>query len=267
MCGYGRPIRLPSGPPPGGSTGPWWRSRAAWLYEALTVGELPDFAEGGESRRLPVDVELLGRIPISDGRLVLGDPYLMESEPTPITADVPPGVHAVHIARATVGPDHRRNAAALLIVDGAQALQRWEMALWPGQDPARLGPEEFFGYGVDAGTGCMAGVAAARVAARVLSEDAGMLEDPVSASLFGGGHEPGASVVEAEPGGGELAVFTSGWGDGSYPTWLGITADGDGAVAVTDFLLTGDPFASADMAVDPLPSLPRGPWWRRWLRR
>jgi Protein of unknown function (DUF4241) len=30
----------------------------------------------------------------------------------------------------------------------------WEPALRPGEDPATLQPDEFFGFGVDTGTGC-----------------------------------------------------------------------------------------------------------------
>ena len=30
---------------------------------------------------------------------------------------------------------------------------RWEMAVWPGQDPTELEADQFFGYGVDSGTG------------------------------------------------------------------------------------------------------------------
>jgi hypothetical protein len=190
----------------------------------------------------------------------------MGPEPAPIAQSLPPGRHRVVVARVLVGPDHERIAAAALIADAPDFVE-WKMASWPGQDPAAVSGDEFFGYGVDAGTGCFASPTAASVAGRDLNEDAGMLDDPMSKALFENKAAAGAAVVAPEPGADAIAIFSSGWGDGLYPTWLGMTTDGRVAVAVTDFLLTGDPFAApqADVAA-PAPDA-RESRWKRLLRR
>jgi hypothetical protein len=192
-----------------------------------------------------VVLDRIGQLIFEDGRLVLADPYLMDEDPVPVVQQLVSMPYEVVVARAEVGPDHQRIAAAML-VSGAGAIDTWQMAHWAGQDPASLAREEFVGYGVDAGTGCFASPAAAKIAGGVLAADAGMLEDPISRALFSGAPAAGAAVVAPEEGAPPVAVFSSGWGDGLYPTWLGMNERGEVPVAITDFLLTGDPYATPE---------------------
>lgn len=48
-----------------------------------------------------------------------------------------------------------------------------------------------------------------------------MLEDPISHALFSGRQAAGAALVAPEADAPPVAVFSSRWGDGLYPTWLG----------------------------------------------
>lgn len=67
----------------------------------------------------------------------------------------------------------------------------------------------------------------------------------MSTALFSDGiGTRSAVVVVPEEGAAPVAACSSGWGDGAYPTWLGLDAAGNVTVAVTDFLLTGDPYAT-----------------------
>src|SRR3954453_7601040 len=216
---------------------PWWWLRANWVYAAITSGALPDHDGTDGNSPVPVALGLLGRLSFDDGRLVVADPYLMGEDAVPVVQELVALPYDVVAATATVGPDHPRIAAALL-VRGDDPVVSWQMAHWPDQDLASLGPQEFFGYGVDAGTGCFASPAGAEAAGRVLMADAGMLADPVSAALFSGSPGAGAAVVAPAAGAVPLAVCPSGWGDGSYPTWLGLNDRDEVAVAMTDFLLT-----------------------------
>ena len=69
-----------------------------------------------------------------------------------------------------------------------------------------------------------------------------MLEDPISRALVDDKiGTDSAAIVAPEAGAVPVALFSSGWGDGSYPTWLGLSGRGDIVAAVTDFLLTADP--------------------------
>jgi hypothetical protein len=47
----------------------------------------------------------------------------------------------------------------------------------------------------------------------------------------------GAAEVDVPKAGGNILAFSSGWGDGSYPTWVGRTASGQVACFVADMQL------------------------------
>lgn len=95
------------------------------------------------------------------------------------------------------------------------------MGLRAAEDPRILPDKGFFGFGVDAGTGCFFDAIAAPAMARLTrgfvlgtGTTATELIDPESAA--------------------NLIAFHSGWGDGSYPIWVGRTASGDIACLIAD---------------------------------
>jgi hypothetical protein len=224
---------------------PWWRLRAAWLYDALLEGALRDH-DGKDEPSYPVTSEALGVLSLPGGEVVAADPYVMD-DTRPFTQRLAADEATVVAARALMGEGHERVAALVLRVGSGATVVDWTHATQPGEELASLESDHFFGYGVDAGTGSFGGVAAMAVAERVTRADAGMLEDPISAALFADGIGTRSAVLVApEPGAAPIAVCSSGWGDGVYPTWLGLDAEGRVVVAVTDFLLTRDPHAAPE---------------------
>jgi hypothetical protein len=71
-----------------------------------------------------------------------------------------------------------------------------------------------------------------------------------------------------------VVCFSSGWGDGVYPSFLGFTTDGSLAAILTDFLVLVDdlPRDSTDVGPVRAPGLPapappeKRPWWKFWSR-
>lgn len=231
------------------SPAPWWKQRAGWIYSALLEGQLRDHDQQ-EDVRYVLRRESVGTLSLPGGQLVAADPYVMESEPQPFVQQLGRDVAEVITARALIAEGHERIVALILKVR-SNPIREWAIATLPGQDVMTLGPEGFFGYAVDAGTGSFGSPEAMKVAGRVLGADGGLLEDPVSKALFSDGVGTRSAVLVApEEGATPIAVCSSGWGDGQYPTWLGLDNSGNVTVAVTDFLLTGDPHAA--------PLLPEG---------
>ncbi|MFI9175193.1 DUF4241 domain-containing protein [Streptomyces lincolnensis] len=186
-----------------------------------------------------------GELSLPTGRIVACDPFvrLGEGDAEPFTVAVEPGRYRVDAAVATLtrpdrptpdSPHHRVAAARLVIRDEPTAT--WEIALLPDQDPADLGPDEFYGYGVDAGTGCFYD-ASVDGAFPECVEDEGPLWDAFDHTTWA----PGPHLVTSPSSGATLAAFTSGWGDGCYPTWIGRTAMGEVTCFVTDFFVAPDP--------------------------
>lgn len=226
----------------GGQDGHDWRSgRPRWLYDAVLAGSLPSPSPEDPTRSFPLATVAIGSISLPDGLLVACDPFVANDNETPFVQALPTGEHVVAVVRATVGENHGRNAAPILLVDSPGPIARWEMALRPGQDLSVLtDPTGYYGYGVDAGTGSFASPAGQAAATAALAADGGMLETPFSTAAL---ESPiNAVVSRPNPYDPDVAVFHSGWGDGSYPTWLGRDDEGQVILALTDFLLTADPF-------------------------
>lgn len=190
-----------------------------------------------ESGEHVIEVHPAGEIVLPTGRVAGCDP-LTCPESEPYTVSVEPGRYParawVSSIRGEDGGTDRRVAALELVVRD-EPVARWEPALVGDQDPAELGQDDFFGYGVDAGTGTLADP----VALAVLEswdydqvEEVFLAEDPDAVP----GPVPGlVSAVTDEATGANVLTVWSGWGDGCYGTWVGRTADDRIASFVTDF--------------------------------
>jgi hypothetical protein len=173
------------------------------------------------------------------GRLVAADPGWLPVELEPFTVALPPGRHAVTlaVARFVEQPDHVRVAACRVDVREAPVTS-WEPALLPGEDPDLLGAGESFLVGVDAGLLCFF--------------DAAMLPGLMELSAVWDGprglwdeltdvvvREHSVELEDPETKA-NLIAFTSGWGDGAYPVWIGRCADGEVACVVADTYVLAD---------------------------
>jgi hypothetical protein len=225
----------------------WHQQRPTWVYQAFGAGSITDHSERGAEPH-PVSMVTLGSIPLPDGRLVACDPYLADQDEKPFLRPVPAGVHPVSVAVATIDADHARVMAALIsfgaLAEPPAPIVEWELGRTDPAATGAMGIGEFVGYAVEAGTGCFASPAAISDLSVAMRSDDGMLEDPVSEAIDSTPFE--AAVASPREGGPALAAFRAGWGDGTYPTWFGLSADGSASVALTDFLLFADPWQPGD---------------------
>jgi len=177
-------------------------------------------------------VEDAGVLVLPSGRLVGSDAFLLDE--VPYTLDVPAGLHPVAVLRSDFDDGDRRIAAAMVRFATTDPI-RWELALVPGQDPADLGPDEIFGYGVDSGTGAFTS-----------PEAAALVEDEARYTAFSDallaafrGKEVTdpltATVVVDDSTHANVVAFASGFGDGAYPSYAGFDRDGRIVAVLTDF--------------------------------
>lgn len=156
------------------------------------------------------------------------DPDVLSERDEPFTVTVPTGEYPVLIARIRwQDEDWEENTAAMLpVLD--EPTTGWELAVLPGQDIRLLGDEGFYGFGVDSGTGAFldaSGRESLAAAYRARTDRRDWSGD----------------IVTVDPGtGGNLIAYQSGRGDGSYPVWIGRTADGDVTCLVADMLIAHD---------------------------
>lgn len=176
----------------------------------------------------------VGTLDLPSGRLVAADASLFDG--VPFSTILPPGTYEVSVLRADIGPGSDERVAAALLRVGDGEPDRWVAGLLPGQDPTELGPDEWFGYPVDSGT---AAFASAEAAERVNA-------DPASVERYGETLLAAMSPSDTEwldavaidvddRAGTDVVAIAAGWGDGVYPTWFGLGADGAPLVVLTEF--------------------------------
>ncbi|MER5947894.1 DUF4241 domain-containing protein [Streptomyces sp. NPDC001904] len=192
-----------------------------------------------------ITVRPAGDLWLPSGRVVASDPFLTlgGGECEPFTVGVEPGRYRVDAAVATLtnpaeppsDTPHERVAAARLVIRD-EPVTSWEQALQAGQDASELGDDEYFGYGVDAGTGCFYDAESDESFPECEGD-----EGPLWDAFEEHDHAPGPYLVTSPSTGHTVAAFGSGWGDGAYPTWIGRTATGEVACFVTDFFVIQDP--------------------------
>jgi hypothetical protein len=200
--------------------------------------------------RLRTGVELC----MPSGRVVAGEPFMYDPDDDGFVQRVPPGRYPLVLVLGVYGedpdgPDAYATVAAAKLVIRDEPVDSWELAVRAGQDPATLGDDEFFGYPVDGGTG---GFVDAQNIASLCDDSDDYLERLMMALDVRQEDYTAAGVLtndESEP---VLAVFSSGGGDGVYPTWVGRNAAGDVVCVLTDFFVLPD--EDADEPAPPEPA-------------
>ena len=131
---------------------------------AFASGELLD-----AGKRVTFKVHELGGLLITSGAIAASDPFVSPNVAPHVQA-APNGRHPVSVAVARFdNGDERVAFAQTRFSESAPTV--WTMALAAGQDSARLGPDEYFGYGVDSGTGCFMDPIAGRLLSELMNAD------------------------------------------------------------------------------------------------
>lgn len=175
---------------------------------------------------------------LSSGRIVACDPITAWNT-QPFQRTVKKGTYPVTLSIAKItgrGKDERVGAAILQLAKGTPVA--WEMALRPKQSLAKLKPGHSFGYVVDAGAGCFVDAAALAnlelVNAIAYANDSGegWLLPQVEEHLF---TNHWAQAILDPKTKANIVLFLSGWGDGFYTSWWGLSKSRQPLCLLTDF--------------------------------
>jgi len=179
---------------------------------------------------LRYQVHVLGKLRLPTGAVVAADPLVFPDWP-PFTRRVPAGRYRVDVAVAHLATGFWMNAFARLTFSRAAPVS-WEAAVAP--DGAADG------YGVDSGTGCFMDARTGVLCAGWFRGNEMLVEfleervlKKVDAARPSG--VSGAIVRPAFWRLASLACFTSGRGDGTYPSFFGLDASGNPVQLITDF--------------------------------
>jgi len=184
-----------------------------------------------------INVHAVGELKLPTGSLIAQDPRWEHPRVPPFTVPVPPGQYPVIVSishwdqsptAGVASPLRLVNAAKLVVAD--QPVASWELALQPGQDPTALAEGQFFGFGVDSGTGSFLDAAASHHL-RPLRQDREWTQAIAAISAQGA-----IGIPTADPDL-NIIVFKCGMGDGSYPVWIGRAASQEPVCFVADLEL------------------------------
>jgi Protein of unknown function (DUF4241) len=198
----------------------------------------------GDGTEAAVEVQDAGTLNLATGRVVACDPFWgaqVKRQVAPFTVTVPPGRYPVmlSLARGLLdGPDPvpLLGAAAMLTIRD-EPVAAWEVALRPGQDRARLQPDQIYTLGVDSGNGSL--LDASAVGALAALDEPGSELDRLFEQVWS---KEWANLVLDQTSGLNIVVFHCGLGDGGYATWIGRNAAGVPACFVVDLLVFSDGF-------------------------
>lgn len=165
----------------------------------------------------------IGKIKIETGKIIACD-NVNQFAAGPFTELFPIGLFPVELAIAKL--HDYDNVAFSRILFSNDSIARWEYALLPGQKPIGLTDSLIYCYSVDAGTGLFIdSVANARFTE--LGEQAWNIAYPIT------NKPPPGHIYEF--GSHNMAIFTTGQGDGCYSTYIGYNAQDEPCCLLTDF--------------------------------
>jgi hypothetical protein len=209
---------------------------------AFSSGSLLQRGKPIEFQRLEI-----GQLLVTSGALAASDPFVSPN-PVPFTQAIPAGRYPVSLAIGrfeTRGERDERVVFARVELSNSPAVS-WTMALTGGQDPAALEHDGYFGYGVDAGTGCFMDPTAGRLLAERMERDDeyfNVIIDKMERT-----YRHTRSWLDWRPSSEReenIICFSSGWGDGFYPSFFGFSGDGSLCALLTDFFVLSDAESAA----------------------
>ena len=210
------------------------------MEQVTTNLEVVSLSEAELSER-QIKAIALGELELPTGRIVAADPLVQPDRPA-LERTVKPGRYPVTLYEAEdrASLSSRIALAVLRFAEGKPI--RWQIATLPGQNAAKLKEGEIFGYPVDAGLGCyMDATAFPLMEARekLVKQQTGAAEvnyyDDVLAEELGRNGDQYALHLPMADSPINVAVFSSGWGDGFYPAFWGLDVAGEPLVLVTEF--------------------------------
>ena len=185
-----------------------------------------------------ITVQKLGYLFLPTGNIIANDPLcLFEFEP--FEKCVPPGKYPVVLYIHHIDDDCRVAFAEIRFSENTPV--SYELALTKQQNNQRLIDDKYFGYGVDSGTGCFMDKEACNALEELVKDiDDGMLpelNDMLNKSYV---YTYSTANFTLPNSNNNFVVFSSGYGDGCYPSFWSYDEKGDLCSLITDFMTIDD---------------------------
>lgn len=174
----------------------------------------------------------IGDLKVKEGLIIACDALLFQDD-APFTTQFPKGVFPVELSIANIADDERVGFARIKFSEEEPA--DWTLATIEGHDLAELGEDDIFGYGVDSGTGSFMDVSAGKNLGAFLDADEDNYDN--LAAEMRKNYKDTRDWLMWESNDTNVALFSSGFGDGLYATYIGKDKAGNICRLVTDFAI------------------------------
>lgn len=182
--------------------------------------------------------QALGKINLPTGKIVANDP-VCNFQKDPFERTVAPGQYPVMLYIADIESDQRVAFAEIRFTEELPA--DFELATIAGDDVSRLDDDDFFGYGVDSGTGGFMDEIVCGELEKLHNQADDYIFKPLDDALEES-YVPTYSVANIllPDNTQNVVAFSSGFGDGTYPSFWGFDKNGELCSLITDFLVIDD---------------------------
>ena len=171
----------------------------------------------------------IGKIKIISGRIISCDPLHIDEYGIPFTYNFPTGEFPVQLAIARLQDEETVAFARISFSD--EPVVRWEMALQEGQKAVPFGQQDIQGYSTDSWSGLFIDTAAYEL----LNKDLILKENgAVYKEMNKRRHEKWRYCM-FNFGSNNAAVFSSGYQDGYFASYIGFDAKRNTCRLITDF--------------------------------
>ena len=212
------------------------------VAEAFASGRVPH-----PSGLVPMKAVHIGNLVVTSQAVVATDPIVISGFKQ-FTQPVPNGRHPVTVAIAEID-GYERIAFARVQFSMLPSVS-WKMAVTDlEKDPDELGPGIFLGYGVDGATGCFTDPVASKLMGQRYKQEGpyftfgDVIMDAME--LTDQSTRGWCDVRLIEEREENIICFTSGCGDGFFPSFFAFDANCKVCQLVTDFLIFGEEGSSA----------------------
>lgn len=207
------------------------------LLLALRSGNTSEFLKN-DKLDLSIAEQPLGDIFLPTGKIVANDPLcLFETEP--FTESVVPGTYPVKLYILQINDDKR--VAFAEITFSNETPESFQLAVTKKQNIKDLTSDEFFGYGVDSGTGCFMDYETCMHFETLMNDPDNVvltqLDDALEKSYV---YTYAVANVCFPNTKNNIIAFSSGYGDSSYPSFWGMNANKEICSLITDFCTVDD---------------------------
>ncbi len=197
--------------------------------------------DGGESKielsTLAFTVKNLGRLKIKHGRIVACDPFNADDDVSikPLKADFPKGKYLCEVSVACIDESAEEYVGFARIRFSNELPVRWELAVREGENAETYANKDDFGYPVSSAIGGFMDISAQKEYKTLVKKNADYW-DQIEDEMAERDEKACGSMIWAMDDT-NMALFPSGYGDGTYPTYIGYDEEGRICRLVTDFLV------------------------------